>query len=80
MDTTMAQDSELNSQQNQNTNQLSSDQIDEAKSAAKRKLLSMKKDRLRQNDMDRGEQLLFLLKQARQTESGQAPSSPKKNP
>jgi len=38
-------------------NQLSQEQTEEAKAAAKRKLRSLKQDRLRQNDSDRAEQL-----------------------
>jgi len=52
-------------------NQLSQEQTDEAKAAAKRKLRSLKQDRLRQNDSDRAEQLQFLLRQARQEEGSQ---------
>jgi len=52
-------------------NQLSQEQADEAKAAAKRKLRSLKQDRLRQNDSDRAEQLQFLLRQARQEEGSQ---------
>jgi hypothetical protein len=52
-------------------NQLSQEQTDEAKAAAKRKLRSLKQDRLRQNDSDRAEQLHFLLRQARQEEGSQ---------
>ena len=49
---------------------LTTEQVLEAKTLARRKLKTHKVDRLRQNDLDRNEQLLFLLKQGRMNEDG----------